>query len=624
TETTDGDADACPSEYTITRVWSVSDCAGNTTSHTQTITVEDNTAPTFVEALPADATVECDNVPTADVLTATDNCDASVTVSFDEQRTDGSCPSNYILVRTWSVTDCAGNTNTHVQNITVEDTTAPTIDVEADDIMVQCDGSGNSGAIQAWLDSNGGASASDNCGTVTWTNNYDGATSNCAEPIEVIFTATDECGNTATTSATYAIMDETAPIIDVEASDLTVQCDGLGNDTALQDWLNSNGGATATDDCSVITWTNDFTALSDDCGATGSATVTFTVTDSCGNETSTTATFTIEDTTAPTFVETLPADATVECDNVPDAATLTATDNCGDATVTYSEVRNDGDCESNYTLVRTWTATDACGLETVHTQTISVQDTTAPTFVEALPADATVECDNVPDAATLTATDNCGDATVTYSEVRNDGDCESNYTLVRTWTATDACGLETVHTQTISVQDTTAPTFVEALPADATVECDNVPDAATLTATDNCGDATVTYSEVRNDGDCESNYTLVRTWTATDACGLETVHTQTISVQDTTAPTFVEALPADATVECDNVPDAATLTATDNCGDATVTYSEVRNDGDCESNYTLVRTWTATDACGLETSHTQTISVQDTTAPTFVETLPAD
>ena len=40
----------------------------------QTITVEDNTDPTFNEALPGDATVECDNIPTADVLTASDTC----------------------------------------------------------------------------------------------------------------------------------------------------------------------------------------------------------------------------------------------------------------------------------------------------------------------------------------------------------------------------------------------------------------------------------------------------------------------------------------------------------------------------------------------------------------------
>ena len=71
--------------------------------------------------------------------------------------------------------------------------------------------------------------------------------------------------------------------------------------TELNDRLANNGGATASDACSGVTWSNDYDALSDDCGATGSATVTFTATDDRGNASSTTATFTIEDTTNPSL-----------------------------------------------------------------------------------------------------------------------------------------------------------------------------------------------------------------------------------------------------------------------------------------------------------------------------------
>ena len=63
------------------------------------------------------------------------------------------------------------------------------------------------------------------------------------------------------------------------AADATVECDGAGNSVDLSNWLDSNGGATATDACGGVMWTNDFDALSDDCGATGAATVTFTATD---------------------------------------------------------------------------------------------------------------------------------------------------------------------------------------------------------------------------------------------------------------------------------------------------------------------------------------------------------
>jgi hypothetical protein len=116
---------------------------------------------------------------------------------------------------------------------------------------------------------------------------------------------------------------------------------------------------------------------------------------------------------------------------------------------------------------------------------ITVQDTQAP-VLSAAPANVTVECDAVPAAATLTATDNCDAPTVvTYAEVRTNGNCPSNYTLTRTWTATDACGNTSSKTQVITVQDTQAP-VLSAAPADVTVECDAVPAAATLTATDNC------------------------------------------------------------------------------------------------------------------------------------------
>ncbi|WP_369998306.1 Ig-like domain-containing protein, partial [Winogradskyella sp.] len=347
---------------------------------------------------------------------------------------------------------------------------------------------------------------------------------------------------------------------------------------------------------------------------------TFTITDNCGNTTTADQTITVVDTTAPTFNEALPSNMTFECDAVPTAETLTASDNCGSATVTFNETTTAGICANEYTLTRTWTAADECGNETVHTQTITVQDTTAPTFNEALPSDITVECDAVPTAETLTASDNCGTATVTFNETATAGACANEFTLTRVWTAADTCGNETVHTQTITVEDTTAPTFNEVLPADMTVECDAVPTAETLTANDNCGSATVTFNEMTTTGTCANEYTLTRTWTAADDCGNETVHTQTITVEDTTAPTFNEALPSDITVECDAVPTAETLTASDNCGDATVTFNEATTAGTCDNEYTLVRTWTATDACGNETTHTQTITVEDTTAPTIDNT----
>ncbi|MDY0089971.1 MAG: hypothetical protein RBR78_06355, partial [Flavobacteriaceae bacterium] len=113
-----------------------------------------------------------------------------------------------------------------------------------------------------------------------------------------------------------------------------------------------------------------------------------------------------------------------------------------------------------------------------------------------------------------------------------------------------------VYQQIITVNDTTPPTFNEELPANITVACDNIPQAQTLTASDNNGNATVSFKEVVSESGDACSYNIYRIWTAEDACGNITVHKQTITVQDTTAPTFNEELPANATVECDNIPQA--------------------------------------------------------------------
>ncbi|MCF1423307.1 HYR-like domain-containing protein, partial [Mangrovimonas futianensis] len=90
--------------------WSVTDNDGNTTTQTQTITVEDNTPPVLV-GVPADATVECDAIPAPAVVTATDNCDTTLTVSYSET-TNTVNDGVGTIIREWSVTDNDGNTTT--------------------------------------------------------------------------------------------------------------------------------------------------------------------------------------------------------------------------------------------------------------------------------------------------------------------------------------------------------------------------------------------------------------------------------------------------------------------------------------------------------------------------------
>ncbi|MDA1242738.1 MAG: T9SS type A sorting domain-containing protein, partial [Bacteroidetes bacterium] len=165
-----------------------------------------------------------------------------------------------------------------------------------------------------------------------------------------------------------------------------------------------------------------------------------------------------------------------------------------------------------------------------------------------------------------------------------EGSCPNQYTVTRTWSVSDDCGNSASHTQVIEVVDNTAPEFTF-VPSDYTAECDEELVFDDASATDNCGSVTVTVDEVTNETECAQEYSIVRTFTATDACGNSSTATQTITVQDTTAPVITNAggLMNGETVEvCCEAPDgtitipaAVDVTFTDNCdADATQTYTE--------------------------------------------------
>jgi hypothetical protein len=83
---------------------------------------------------------------------------------------------------------------------------------------------------------------------------------------------------------------------------------------------------------------------------------------------------------------------------------------------------------------------------------------------------------------------------------------------------------------------------------------------AVATATDACGSAfTLTSADVTTNGSCAGSYSVTRTWTATDSCGNSSTASQTINVQDITAP--VIAVPPTSTIDCPATPVFAVATA---------------------------------------------------------------
>jgi gliding motility-associated-like protein len=606
----------------------VTDCAGNNTQHTQIVTVQDTTAPTFNGQVPSDITVQCDNVPTPVVLTASDNCDNSVQVVYSETlagQNDG-CSANYVITRNWSVTDCAGNNTQHTQIVTVQDTVAPTFNGQVPgDITVQCD------SVPAPVV----LTASDNCDnsvSVVYSESFDGQQDGCSANYIITrnWSVTDCAGNNTQHTQIVTVQDTVAPTFNGQLpANVTVQCDSVPAPVVL----------TASDNCDnsvSVVYSESFDGQQDGCSANYVITRNWSVIDCAGNNTQHTQIVTVQDTTAPIFSGQLPGDITVQCDSVPAPVVLTASDNCDNSVqVVYSETfqGQDDNCVNNYVITRNWSVTDCAGNNTQHTQIVTVQDTTAPTFNGQVPGDITVQCDSVPAPVVLTASDNCDNSVqVAYTESfegQNDN-CGDNYVITRNWSVTDCAGNNTQHTQIVTVQDTTAPTFNGEVPGDITVQCDSVPSPVVLTASDNCDNSVqVAYTETfqGQDDNCVNNYVITRNWSVTDCAGNNTQHTQIVTVQDTTAPTFNGEVPSDVTVQCDTVPAPIVLTASDNCDNSVqVVYTESfegQNDN-CGDNYVITRNWSVTDCAGNNTQHTQIVTVQDITAPTFNGEVPSD
>ena len=92
----------------------------------------------------------------------------------------------------------------------------------------------------------------------------------------------------------------------------------------------------------------------------------------------------------------------------------------------------------------------------------------------------------------------------------------------------------------------------------------------------------------------------------------------TLIFNDEQAPSLVN-IPLSLTVSCDEkIPDPASVSAFDNCPRIGINLDEISSqgeDGCSQHDYTLTRTWTATDLCGNTNYDSQTIDIQDVEAP---------
>ena len=235
----------CPNERTITRIWTVEDVCANFRTKTQTITVQDTIAPTAV--FPADTTVNCQDAANLGVTgtptMVSDNCDPNPAVTHSDVITPGTCQYSYTIQRTWKVKDACKDSITSLQIITVIDTIPPVVGSAASNLVITCDDGVDADSVfNAWVTSNASATATDNCtttGGLVWEAYNTGTTDPASLPgpdcmnltmgvyrtRTVDFIVIDKCGNADTTTATFTVRDDSAPVITDCPQNETIETD---------------------------------------------------------------------------------------------------------------------------------------------------------------------------------------------------------------------------------------------------------------------------------------------------------------------------------------------------------------------------------------------------------------
>gem|GEM_PF-5736181 len=257
----------CASTYSITYTV-LSPLNGCVNAFTYNLNL-DSTDPVITK--PADITVECDGSGNMADLTAfeggfsaTDNCVIDTETLMVASQISTCEPGGNTFVRSYSYTveDECGNTLTEFASITILDSTDPVITpLNTDATVVECNGSGNSADIVAFLSANGGltdAEVTEDCGMFAWMNDYDGTATPsvaCAggvvESYVVNFWVEDNCGNTSNlVSRTLEIQDNTAPALVAPAS-ITVECGATNTNDLVTLFLN---GINVNDDYHSCCW----------------------------------------------------------------------------------------------------------------------------------------------------------------------------------------------------------------------------------------------------------------------------------------------------------------------------------------------------------------------------------
>ncbi len=655
-------AGSCEGNINISRTWHLVDNCGNPASdQVQTITVKDNTAPTFTR--PPDKIIyteaECsfDGSPEAagDVTDESDNCSTGLNATFNDVVEAGPTIGTFLIHRTWHLQDKCGNMAAdQVQLITVNDNIAPTF-TKPEDITIftsaTCTYDASVSATGDVLDE------SDNCST-TLNATFTDAVQPGSCPGELVIRRTwhlaDLFGNAAADQVQIiTVLDKTPPSF-TRPADITIyKTSACTYDAGVS---NTGDVFNESDNCSSgLNATFTDVIVPGSCEGTLIITRTWHLADNCGNSAADQIqVINVSDNMPPTFSR--PADITIytkagclydagveQTGDVTDEA-----DNCSAGlNATFTDAIAAGSCEGTFFISRTWHLEDKCGNKASdQVQLITVNDNTAPAFSR--PADITIyttaactyDAGVSVTGDVLDESDNCSTGlNAVFSDNITSGSCEGTFIITRTWHLEDKCGNAAAdQIQKITVSDNTPPTFTR--PADIIIyKTESCAYDASVSFTgdvsnesDNCSvGLNATFTDLIASGSCEGTLVITRTWHLTDNCGNSSAdQIQTITVRDNIVPTFTR--PADITIyttaSCTyNAGVTATGDVTDewdNCSTGIeATFTDVISAGSCEGSLEIIRTWHLSDKCGNAASdQVQVITVRDNIAPTF--TRPSD
>ena len=596
-------------------------CGPGILCETQTIDVVDFEPPEFT-VFPADTSVSCENWDLLDYLISgvfqvdfSDNCsDVNQTINLDT--VSGLCAAEIEFRWEFSIIDGCNNTRIDTHIVNVVDTTGPAIIFLPPQVpfpTFECKD------LVTWPL----LTAFDMCSQVEeveWSDVIEEENLSCPNhwTLSRWAFALDACGNMDSTKYVIEVKDEAPPSFIFIPSDMSFSCNSspeLGEPIAFDACLGSI-------DMDIVPDT-----IFSNCPQTFTINRTFIATDNCFNEASASQVIEVSDTEAPTL--TIPSDFVVECGVEVQLENAIAIDHC-DASPSVETETDTVNIQSagTFTIIRTFTASDACGNFATGDQTIYIQDTSPPFFTE-FPSDIIVPCGETFTEDMPVFQDGCDPSPILSNVITDENyqDCANESVVSRTFEIEDDAGNTLSQTQTITFIDDTPP-FFTFVPSDITVGCTNDIEITDPEYDDLCSANGLTLTTVFEEQylGCDDRYDQTRIYTITDACGLTTSANVTIFIRDTIAPLLETELDSLSFFCSYNVPSCeqmfSDLVFVDECGSEELSYScsDILIEGNCEEQACLwERTYFWEDGCGNQSQASHVIRVEETA---FFPTMP--